>query len=245
MQSLRKRHAIAAETPCNRCPTAIQSLRTRQPITLQSSLANTIQLLCNRCANAHSPYRISYPNLIFPLPSSPHHRPTIKQPNYSKININDKNDNGVIGEQPGEMLIPAGTVENSTPVKDDYLGKFTVQVKLLCWKRLLEFQAAPSEPLKMCIALLFFALVILLNKNILSGLPPCVLEFFLVPIAFWPFVQRMVVQITAEKSNRLEEAMKSMGLYQSAYYLSYFLTDGVILGFALSFLCSIMTGKCD
>jgi hypothetical protein len=149
------------------------------------------------------------------------------------------------------------------------MGRFVVQVKLLCWKRMLEFQAAPSEPLKvgrltvqrpitryflpfalppslthhsslvttltffpyispylcpspslqMCIALLFFALIILLEQNLLKGLPPCVLEFFLVPIAFWPFIQRMVVQITSEKANRLEEAMKSMGLYQAAYYL--------------------------
>jgi len=71
----------------------------------------------------------------------------------------------------------------------------------------------------MCTALLFFALIILLDENLLSGLPPCVLEFFLVPIAFWPYIQRVVVQVTSEKANRLEEAMKSMGLTQAAYYL--------------------------
>jgi ATP-binding cassette subfamily A (ABC1) protein 3 len=67
------------------------------------------------------------------------------------------------------------------------------------------------------------------------------IESFFVPTAFWMFVQRTVVQIMYEKSSRLQESMRMMGLSDFAYWTSYFIADGIILGFILSFLCSILT----
>jgi hypothetical protein len=55
------------------------------------------------------------------------------------------------------------------------------------------------------------------------------------------FVQRIVVQIMHEKSSRLQESMRMMGLSDIAYYAGYFLSDGAILGFIMSFSCAIIS----
>jgi ATP-binding cassette subfamily A (ABC1) protein 5 len=44
-----------------------------------------------------------------------------------------------------------------------------------------------------------------------------------------------------EKKNNLQEAMRMMGLYDSAYWISYFISDGILLGFLLSFMCAIIS----
>jgi hypothetical protein len=49
------------------------------------------------------------------------------------------------------------------------------------------------------------------------------LEEYIVPLAFWFFVQKVVVNIMYEKCNRLQEAMRMMGLLDSAYWISYFI----------------------
>ena len=41
-----------------------------------------------------------------------------------------------------------------------------------------------------------------------------------------------------EKSSRLQEAMRMMGLHDSAYWLSYFISDGIFLGGVLALLAA-------
>lgn len=67
------------------------------------------------------------------------------------------------------------------------------------------------------------------------------IEHFLIPFAYWIYVQRIVVQIMYEKSSKLQESMRMMGLYDISYWVSYFIMDGIILGFALSFITTIIT----
>jgi ABC-type multidrug transport system fused ATPase/permease subunit len=66
-------------------------------------------------------------------------------------------------------------------------------------------------------------------------------EPFLVPFGFWIFIQRIVVQIMYEKSSKLQESMRMMGLSDAAYWISYFIFDGCLIGLVTSFLCAIMS----
>jgi hypothetical protein len=121
------------------------------------------------------------------------------------------------------------------------LEKFVFQVKLLLWKRYCESTKSKLDLFKVVFpALLFFVLLILIYE-VFTFFSPDGIEAFFVPFAFWIFIQRIVVQIMYEKSSRLQESMRMMGLSDSAYWTSYFISDGVILGFILSFLCTILT----
>jgi hypothetical protein len=121
------------------------------------------------------------------------------------------------------------------------IQKFVFQVKLLLWKRYCESTKSKLDLLKVIVpALLFFVLLILIYE-VFTFFSPDGIEAFFVPFAFWIFIQRIVVQIMYEKSSRLQESMRMMGLSDSAYWTSYFISDGVILGFVLSFLCAMMT----
>jgi ATP-binding cassette subfamily A (ABC1) protein 5 len=52
-------------------------------------------------------------------------------------------------------------------------------------------------------------------------------------------VQRVVIQITYEKSSRLFEFMKMMGLSETAYWLAYFVSESAT-GMLISFVCAIV-----
>lgn len=119
--------------------------------------------------------------------------------------------------------------------------KFAFQIKLLLWKRYKESTKSRWELIKVLMpAILFFVLIILIYEAV-SFFNGGAIEPFLVPLAFWVFVQRIVVHIMYEKNSRLQESMRMMGLSDLAYWTSYFISDGIILGFILSFVCSIMT----
>lgn len=119
--------------------------------------------------------------------------------------------------------------------------KFFYQIKLLIWKRHCENTKSKWDLLKIILpALMFFALLILIY-SVFDFFADGGLESFFVPFAFWIYLQRLVVQIMYEKSSRLQESMRMMGLSDSAYWISYFIYDGVIIGFVLSFLCTFMT----
>mmetsp|Transcript_26129 Transcript_26129/g.35915 ORF Transcript_26129/g.35915 Transcript_26129/m.35915 type:complete len:1375 (+) Transcript_26129:1-4125(+) len=90
-------------------------------------------------------------------------------------------------------------------------------------------------------AVLFFVLLLLLYSVFKGLFAPDGIEPFFVPFAFWIFVQRIVIQIMYEKSSRLQESMRMMGLSDVAYWSSYFISDGIITGFILSFICTIIT----
>lgn len=115
------------------------------------------------------------------------------------------------------------------------------QIRLLVWKRYRESTKTKSDLLKVFApGILFFVLLILIYKAF-TFFSPGGLEPFFVPFAFWLYIQRIVVQIMFEKSSRVQESMRMMGLNDSAYWLSYFLADGVLLGFVLSFVCAIIS----
>jgi len=136
----------------------------------------------------------------------------------------------------GHNVAPKSASNGSSPI-----GNFLFQVKLLLWKRYLESTKSKWDLLKVLLpAVLFFILMILLYA-VFDFFAAGAIEPFLVPLAFWIYIQRIVVQIMFEKSSRLQESMRMMGLSDVAYYTSYFISDGVILGFLLSFLVTLFT----
>jgi hypothetical protein len=130
---------------------------------------------------------------------------------------------------------------NSRKVEHKGVMLLLYQVRLLIWKRYRESIKTKSDLMKVFApGILFFALLLLLYKAFFF-FSPGGLEQFFVPVAFWLYIQRIVVQIMFEKSSRVRESMRMMGLNDLAYWLSYFIADGVILGFAISFICAIMS----
>lgn len=124
------------------------------------------------------------------------------------------------------------------------MEKFLFQVRLLMWKRFRETTKNKWELGRVVFPpLLLLALVHLLYS--VPGLKdlfnPGVVEPFFVPFGFWIYVQRIVVQIMFEKSSRMQESMRMMGLSDAAYWISYFLYDGVFIGFVVSFLCAVIS----
>eukprot|EP01040_Poterioochromonas_malhamensis_P017522 gene17522-20172_t len=116
------------------------------------------------------------------------------------------------------------------------------QTRLLLWKRYCESTKTKMDVLKgMAPPLLFFLLVVLLYSAFDGLFHPGGIEAYILVIGFWTYIQRMVVQILYEKGSRLQESMKMMGMYESAYWISYFISDGVILGFIISFLCALIS----
>ena len=67
------------------------------------------------------------------------------------------------------------------------------------------------------------------------------LEQFTYPISTWLFVQRVVVSTSTEKHNKLLEYMKIAGLQESTYWGSYFLTEGVVIGFIAATITMFMS----
>ena len=131
--------------------------------------------------------------------------------------------------------------ETNSKMPKSVFAKLTFQIKLLLWKRYLESTKSKWDLMKVILpAVLFFVLLILLY-SVFDFFAAGGLEPFLVPLAFWIFMQRIVVQIMFEKSSRLQESMRMMGLSDFAYWTSYFISDGIILGFLLSFLCTLFT----
>jgi hypothetical protein len=123
-----------------------------------------------------------------------------------------------------------------------FFAKLFFQIKLLLWKRYAEQTKSKWDLIKVIApAILIFVLLILLYAVITNTFSPDGLEPFFVPFAFWIFMQRLLVHIMYEKSSRLQESMRMMGLSDFAYWVSYFVSDGLILGFVLSMLCAILS----
>jgi len=126
-------------------------------------------------------------------------------------------------------------------VERTQLAKLFFQIKLLLWKRYLENTKSKWEILKVIIpCALYFSLVILIY-NSFDIFVHGALERFLIPQAFWIYITRIVVQIMFEKSSRLQESMRMMGLSDFAYWMSYFIAEGVVVGFMLSLLGAIIS----
>eukprot|EP01032_Pedospumella_encystans_P029611 gene29611-33436_t len=132
-------------------------------------------------------------------------------------------------------------VEKVEKVERNATSKLFFQIKLLLWKRYLESTKSKWDLLKVILpAVLFFAFALLIY-SVFEFVAAGGIEEFLVPLAFWIYMQRIVVQIMFEKSSRLQESMRMMGLSDVAYWTSYIISEGVILGFLLSFTLSIIS----
>jgi hypothetical protein len=118
--------------------------------------------------------------------------------------------------------------------------KIMKQIKLLLWKRKVEIFNQRYELVKyLGPPGLFFLFMILLYEVL--GLGQGGIEEYIVPLAFWIFLQKNVVNIMYEKWSRLQESMRMMGLSDTAYWISYFISDGIILGFLVTFFCCILS----
>lgn len=96
--------------------------------------------------------------------------------------------------------VAKSTAEGKRPI-----ANFFFQVKLLLWKRYLESTKSKWDLLKVLLpAVLFFILMILLYA-VFDFFAAGAIEPFLVPLAFWIYIQRIVVQIMFEKSSRLQD----------------------------------------
>eukprot|EP01040_Poterioochromonas_malhamensis_P010006 gene10006-10872_t len=151
-----------------------------------------------------------------------------------KSNYNDK-----------ERLLKSVFGDSNQKAPDNDQTFYTVlirQIRLLLWKRYCESTKTKMDVLKVAAPpLLFFLLAVLLYSAFDGLFHPGGIEAYILVIGFWIYIQRMVVQILYEKGSRLQESMKMMGMYESAYWISYFISDGVILGFIISFLCALIS----
>ncbi|RYH22364.1 ABC transporter permease [archaeon] len=139
-----------------------------------------------------------------------------------------------------KALIPYGTTDN--PIMHKSMAhKLLFQIKLLLWKRYAESTKSKWDLLKVLLPAVLVFVLLILAYSVFDFFADDGIEAFLVPFAFWIFMQRIVVHIMYEKSSKLQESMRMMGLSDFAYWTSYFISDGVILGFILSFLCCMFT----
>jgi hypothetical protein len=161
-------------------------------------------------------------------------------------------------EEAYSKAVPAGTEETEPALRASQrvgppaavptashtgMGKIMFQIRLLLWKRYRELAKQPSEFAKyFAPPILFFAFICLLYG---AFTPPVFtdggIDYFLVPFAFWVFVQKTVVIIMYEKQQKLQESMRMMGLSDTAYWVSYFISEGVVIGFVQSLICALMS----
>lgn len=144
-------------------------------------------------------------------------------------------------QQVGDDSSPSSSLTLSSRNKV-YLMRILSQIKLLIWKRYVEINKSYWEYVRILGPPFLFFVLIHLCYETFDFLAGGGIEPLLVPFAFFLFVQRIVLQIMYEKSNRLQEAMRMMGLLDISYWISYFIIEGVIIGFVISLMCAIITG---
>jgi ATP-binding cassette, subfamily A (ABC1), member 3 len=115
-------------------------------------------------------------------------------------------------------------------------------IKLLLWKRKLEYMAQKSDIAKVvCPPLFFMLMMVIMYESFGAFLIRGGLEEYFMPMAMWLFVQKVCVSIAYEKHAKLLESMRMMGMKEVAYWFSYFISDGVIIGFFMSLMIAIMS----
>lgn len=116
------------------------------------------------------------------------------------------------------------------------------QIQLLLWKRKIEYFRAPWDIAKVLVPpMLFVLLMVILYQAYPSMFNTGVMEEYFLPLSVWLFIQRLVITITYEKSAKLVESMKMMGLKESNYWFSYFISEGIIAGFVVSFITALIS----
>ena len=71
-----------------------------------------------------------------------------------------------------------------------------------------------------------------------------VIELLVAPFAFIMVLQLTCVSLVNEKSTRLRESMRMMGMREIPYWLSYLIADGVVMNLMLSLFLSVFTVAC-
>eukprot|EP00605_Chrysophyceae_sp_TOSAG23-4_P000272 GSChrysophyteH1.ASY1.ANO1.314.1 assembled CDS len=128
-----------------------------------------------------------------------------------------------------------------------YRAKFIKQVHLLVWRRYRELTHSPWDILKLVLApILLFSLILLFYVQFSwlfssGALKPGFFEYYLIPIAFWITVIKTCAYAVTDKSSKVKESMRMMGLLESAYFTSIFVTEGVFIGGLVSFVGATFT----
>jgi hypothetical protein len=149
-----------------------------------------------------------------------------------------------------EMQPPQAPGSTSMPNENarmSYRAKFIKQVHLLVWRRYRELTHSPWDILKLVLApILLFSLILLFYVQFSwlfssGALKPGFFEYYLIPIAFWITVIKTCAYAVTDKSNKVKESMRMMGLLESAYFTSIFVTEGVFIGGLVSFVGATFT----
>ena len=131
-------------------------------------------------------------------------------------------------------------------VGGDNAKSFQRQLFLLCWKRVTENQRNTLS------TSLYFGLptgtliVLKIMYGAFTGFDTFrssgSLETFAAPLMFIIAVQMTSVSLVMEKSTRLLESCRMMGMKELPYWLSFAIVDAGLQGFLLSFLMSSLGG---
>ncbi len=142
-------------------------------------------------------------------------------------------------------LVTESMIDLPPPSRSDvgtsYFGINLSQVKLMMWKRNLELTNQKYEIYFYTLPPLMGVLLLVLLYNSFEVFPSGTFEAYIVPISTWVFSVKVIVAIVHEKSSKLHESMKMMGLHETSYWLSYFLYDGILIGGILSFLSGLLS----
>jgi ATP-binding cassette subfamily A (ABC1) protein 3 len=86
---------------------------------------------------------------------------------------------------------------------------------------------------------MFFLLMVVLQQAF-DLFNPGAIEEYLIPFSTWVFVQKVTTTILYEKQNRLHESMLMMGMKEPAYWLSYIISEGFLVGFLSAFFATLV-----
>jgi ABC-type multidrug transport system ATPase subunit len=159
------------------------------------------------------------------------------QPNSATTTNTGKNETSV------DVLPPP----RNNYATNNVTEKALFQVWLLLQKRMSELKQQPMELLKMQVGpWLFFILVILFYVQFEDFFTFGILaygtfETYLIPPAFWIIILKTVTYAMHEKSSKIKESMRMMGLMDASYYISLFVSEGMLGGFLLSMSTSLYT----
>ncbi len=114
----------------------------------------------------------------------------------------DVNDGIVLGYNYWKVAIQSQSCTMDVKkVPRIYPVKLYFQITLLIWKRYCETTKSKWDVAKVLLPAIMFFILMLLIYGVISGLfHGGALEPFIVPLAFWTFIQRIVIQIMYEKS---------------------------------------------
>ena len=118
---------------------------------------------------------------------------------------------------------------------------------MLLWKRFTEIRRNTSSTVFFFLLPTIGLLVMLLlyasfaSPAFSSSHSSGVIEVFASPLLFIVAVQLTATSLVTEKSQRLAESMRMMGMREASYWSSYFLADGVVMGFFLSLLITVLS----